>query len=282
MRGDVTNTGKPYEQLVRGIYDQILKLDGIENVDVRHDVKLAGISGIVHQIDVVWEFRLGGILHRVIVQAKDWGTRVDQGEILKFQAVLSDVPGQPRGVIVAKSGFQSGALDFAKSHGIVLYELREIRMADFAGRVREVVVDLVAFCPDFRKFNFEVDEDWAREQSITSLAIGAREDEMLLTNARGESIGSVHLVKHKMITPALEDFDWKLSELKFKEDTFLQTGDATHPRLKLLGMHSEVKVQKIANRVGISYEDLFESIFASVTGGDNYLIDGSGRVSRKE
>ena len=70
-------------------------------------------------------------------------------------------------------------------------------------------------------------------------------------------------------------------ELNFNQDTYLRTGDAALPLVKLKGMHANVKVRKTNDCVGVCFRDLFEMIFASVTGGDSYFIDPQGRVSRK-
>ena len=62
---------------------------------------------------------------KVIVQAKDWQHRVEQVHLLAFRQVLDDLPGQPRGIFVTRTGYQSGAKEFALAHGILLYELKE-------------------------------------------------------------------------------------------------------------------------------------------------------------
>jgi hypothetical protein len=46
--------------------------------------------------------------------------------LLCFLGVLADIPGQPRGIFVNENGFQKGALEVAKAHGIAAYEIREI------------------------------------------------------------------------------------------------------------------------------------------------------------
>jgi len=60
----------------------------------------------------------GGITYLTLIQAKDWAKAVDQGEALKFKAILDDIPGQPRGLSVARSGFQTGAEEVARGNGI--------------------------------------------------------------------------------------------------------------------------------------------------------------------
>jgi len=82
------NTGTDYEKLIRDIYDQILHLDGVKNVEVQHNVNLPGKSGAVHQIDVYWKFQRAGITREVIggwpTQALfwlEWGSSITEGSL---------------------------------------------------------------------------------------------------------------------------------------------------------------------------------------------------------
>jgi hypothetical protein len=118
-----SNSGVSYERLGQEIFREILGQSHVP-IDVRHNVTLQGKT-TTHQIDLYWEFKIGGICYTTVVQAKDWATPVGQGELLKFRAVLDDLPGQPRGIVVTKNGYQRGAEEYAHAHGIVLYELAE-------------------------------------------------------------------------------------------------------------------------------------------------------------
>ncbi|MEX2485053.1 MAG: restriction endonuclease, partial [Brumimicrobium sp.] len=101
------NTGIPYEKLNQQIFSILVNQDSVENVEVEHDVVIEGKT-TNHQIDVYWEFKIGGILYSTVVQAKHWDQNVNQGELLKFKAVLDDLPGQPRGIfITSKPEFDS-------------------------------------------------------------------------------------------------------------------------------------------------------------------------------
>ena len=117
-------TGKLYENLTQVIFETILGQKQFPNLKVERDIFLQGKTAS-HQIDVYWKFAFGGVPHEVIVQAKDWNRSVELGYLLTFKGVLDDLPGQPRGIYVTRSGYQSGAREFGLAHGILLYELRE-------------------------------------------------------------------------------------------------------------------------------------------------------------
>ncbi|MDP9150531.1 MAG: restriction endonuclease [Myxococcota bacterium] len=114
-------TGKSYELLTQQVFQERFA-NAIPVPVVRHNVRLQGIRAL-HQIDVYCEFELGGITYRTVVQCKDWSYPVEQEHLFAFKTILDDLPGQPRGVFVARSGIQRGARRFAEAEGIVLCEL---------------------------------------------------------------------------------------------------------------------------------------------------------------
>ena len=118
------NTGIPYEKLVQGIFQAIHDQEEVATITVEQNKTLKGKIS-THQIDVYWKFQMGGIEYEVIVQAKDWRSAVKQGDLFHFKCVLDDLPNQPRGIFVTRTGYQQGAKDFAAAQGIILYELDE-------------------------------------------------------------------------------------------------------------------------------------------------------------
>src|ERR1700730_10651395 len=105
-------TGKPYENLTQVIFQAILGQKEFPNLKVERDITIQGKTAC-HQIDVYWKFEFGGVSHEVIVQAKDWQKLVDQLHLLAFTKVLEDLPSQPRGIFVTRTGYQSGAKEWA-------------------------------------------------------------------------------------------------------------------------------------------------------------------------
>lgn len=158
------NTGLEYEKLTQLVFQQIVDADinGFQNIEVKHDVNITGKTA-THQIDVYWEFEVGGILYRNIVQAKDWKNKVPQKEIMTFKAILDDMPIGTSGIYVCKSGYQSGAIDYAKAHGINIYELRDPKDEDWEGYIRTVVVNLELNIPHYNNFNVTLDKQWIDE-----------------------------------------------------------------------------------------------------------------------
>ncbi len=117
-----------YELLTKEIFEAILNQSDVKNIAVRHNIILQGKT-TAHQIDVYWKFELGGITYQTIVQAKNWNYPISKGALLQFKEILNDLPGQPKGIFVTKSGYQKGATEVATANGIDLLQLKEIENA---------------------------------------------------------------------------------------------------------------------------------------------------------
>src|SRR4029077_8875572 len=86
-------------------------------LDLRRRARVRGRS-TTHEIDVWWEAEHKGFRRRVAFQCKDLARPVDQGEMLKFRAVLDDLDEEVHGVFVARGGYQRGAVMVAAMSSI--------------------------------------------------------------------------------------------------------------------------------------------------------------------
>lgn len=154
------NTGLPYERIVQSIFQAIVGQDRAKNIVVEHNVKLTGKSGEQHQIDVHWEFEVGGVSYKTLVSAKDWAGNVKKEQVLSFKTILDDIAGQPRGVIVAREGYQTGAEGFARHHGITLYVVRKPDDEFWEGRTKKLVLETQFYEPNYSRLGFVVDRTW--------------------------------------------------------------------------------------------------------------------------
>lgn len=113
------NTGSDFEEYVRHIYSVLLNFKD-EGIVVTTNATLRGITGANYKIDVYYEFLRAGVRHRVIIECKDWGSPVERDRINALESKIHDISGVI-GVIVSRSGYQSGAIDFAHKKGILAF-----------------------------------------------------------------------------------------------------------------------------------------------------------------
>jgi len=140
MDAQIFKAAIEYELLAKTIYQSILAKEGLGNNIANHNVSIRGRSGAAHQIDIHWEFCIAGINHLVLVECKNYGTSLTLEKARSFFAVIHDI-GNCRGIIITKTGFQSGVVEFCNHYGIGLKILRKPTEADWAGRTRIVRIN---------------------------------------------------------------------------------------------------------------------------------------------
>jgi len=278
------NTGKPYERLTRRVFEALLTQQTVRNLRVEHDVTLKGITN-EHQIDVYWEFETGGITYRTVVECKDWKEPVDQGTLFALHSVLQQLPGQPRGVVVARSGFQEGAELFAKAHGIVLYELRAPRDEDWKGFITTVNIKGQLLVPKIHGIEFKADDEWLTREmkrcGIPSMdaipplqgTLGA----MMLERDDGSFITSIgDIVEAHLCPKEIGPPEWR--EHVFPEPAYVATGVPNLPRILLRGLRASVElVVGYTKNMEIRLESLVGLILKEVTGGTFEMFDAEGK-----
>jgi hypothetical protein len=119
--------GTKYERLAAVAFRQIT------GQAVVHDLRLVGSSGVAHQIDAV----VGEPRKRVLIEAKDYDTKVGLGIVRDFWAVVDDVSPSDA-YIVTTEDFTKPAIQFARAKGIKLAVLRPPRGEDWGGLVQRI------------------------------------------------------------------------------------------------------------------------------------------------
>lgn len=238
------NTGVSYESLTQGFFQAILDQDSVKNVRVERNVKLGGRS-TVHQVDVFWSFEVAGVAYHTVVQCKDWNSRVKQEQVLAFSAVLDDIPGQPRGILVSKDGFQSGAESVAKAHGIALYRLREADEDYWAGRIKKIGVTMNLVVPAIGDVRLGFDSEWLkmRKEALgleaVALEYSGNAGEMELVDDSGAPVGTIANVLLEALPKDGKPHPLERREVTFAAPTYLLVPACQLSPLKLLGIQFE-------------------------------------------
>lgn len=96
-------------------------------IEVKNNIKITGKSGVKHPIDVYYEFEQNDIVHKVIIECKDWNKKVGKDRISVINDIKNDIPNST-GVIVSTCGFQSRAKELADHYWIILMEGTEVKL----------------------------------------------------------------------------------------------------------------------------------------------------------
>ena len=153
---EMKNKNIEYEILVKEIYKHLLRAEGFENIEVKHDVKILAKSGCTHQIDVYWEYKLGGEIHRIAIDCKNYSKKISIAKVRDFFGVIYDI-GNIKGVLVTRKGFQSGAKQFADYYTISLKELRKPDERDWENRVKTIDIKVIEFRKNVTNIHIELD-----------------------------------------------------------------------------------------------------------------------------
>jgi restriction endonuclease len=118
MNGDSAR-GHHLEQSIAGFLEQ-------HGYTVTTNVRVAGRSGAIHELDVVGDKSDGLTTFRLVVECKAWASSIDKEVIYKLGAELADL-GAARGIVVALSGWTAQAGQAAIQANIELWGPDELR-----------------------------------------------------------------------------------------------------------------------------------------------------------
>jgi hypothetical protein len=279
----VTNTGKAYEALTEQVFSRLLAQSSV-CVKVERDVVLAG-KATSHQIDVTFEFVMGTTTYRTIIQCKDWASAVKQEQVLAFHDVLGDIPGQPRGIMVARSGFQEGARKVAEHHGIQLYELREPRDEDWAGLIRAVVITMNLRAPQFDDVQLVIDESAVRAEVVArglagiEVKFSGHPAEAPVVFESGDRCDLNQILNQRVPQDGLGPVRVRH---EFNERVFVEVPGSPISRLPLLALEATITVTEHRDEMRVSLDHLIAYSFRDVLAGDVHFLGADGqRVGNK-
>ena len=104
------------EKLVAAIQQKLAP-----DAKVEHNVRRRGqITGVDRQIDVLLTQKIGQYEMMIVIDAKDYGVKVDTKGVEEFRGLVDDVRAH-KGVLVSPLGFTPAAHKTAERYGIELY-----------------------------------------------------------------------------------------------------------------------------------------------------------------
>lgn len=83
-----------------------------------------GVRG-THEIDVYVSFQQYGVRCTWVVECKYWKSNVTKDKVITLQGIVDDI-GADRGILISKTGFQSGAIKASRNSCITLTSLEDL------------------------------------------------------------------------------------------------------------------------------------------------------------
>ena len=261
-----------YEEIVQALYQALLEYEGVENINVQHNVTLSCKFNATAQFDVFWEFKKAGIVHRVAVECKNYNRCVTEGQVREFATKLQDV-GNMIGIMVTRIGYQSGAIETAKQHGIYLKKFQFPCDIDWRNKVRKASMTIHCFTLENIKCNFKFDIHWLSEYFKTheklTVKINAYNDTIFLINGEGKIIKSLWNIENEL--PRGEKTMKKLKySFPMGDDTFLKIPD--YDPIKLSSIDYEYDVNETIENVSVSADEIIRGLLSDIDGQENFFF----------
>lgn len=93
----------------------------LKEFNIDHDVKQKAPDGI-YQLDVFASFMALDVELKILCECKQYTSPVKRDKVELLESRLKSL-GMHKGVLLSTSGFQSGAIQYAKAHGIALIQV---------------------------------------------------------------------------------------------------------------------------------------------------------------
>lgn len=167
----MVNTGTEYELFVANLQQALLDAENYakqKNIKVEVNKLIFDNCGIERQFDIYWEYELGGLTYKTVIECKDYNSNVSVDKIDALIGKTKDIP-DLKAVLATKKGYQSGAKTKADQNKIDLLIVREQNDSDWIDTdgtlfIKKINVNLYVSTPaHIQNFSFTVDKEWIKE-----------------------------------------------------------------------------------------------------------------------
>ena len=143
--GKMKNTGESYENFVKTLQEALLQLETLgvqKNIKIETRKKITDNCGIDREFDLYWEYELGGITYKTIIECKDYNSAVSVEKIDALIGKIKDLP-DLKPVFATKIGYQSGAQKKAEQNKIDLLIVRKPLDSDWVDEQGKPLINKV-------------------------------------------------------------------------------------------------------------------------------------------
>lgn len=251
----MANTGKEYELFVAKLQQALLNAETIttqKNIQVEVDKKITDNCGIERQFDIYWEYELGGITYKTVIECKDYNSNVSVEKIDALIGKVHDIP-DLKAVFATKKGYQSGAKTKADQNKIDLLIVREQNDTDWTDEdgtplIKKICINMHLCMPaHIHKFEPVIDGEWVKENTTIDttkpISLSGLNNEIFIENTDTGETYSLHELASRLAP--LESKEYGVFEKIEKfNNAFIHHKDL---KLKLAGYKIEYSASKPTN-----------------------------------
>lgn len=164
--------GTKYEKLAAVVFKTLSKNDV-----VIHDLNLRGDGKKTsHQIDVTVQSRSSDVAKRILIECKDYDSKVGISIVRDFFGAISQIK-PDKAFVVTTQGYTKGAKTFADDEGITLAILKGFKEEDWNGRIKTV--------------HIKTEFIFMNQPTLKWVAANEQEERKFLANVNPKEIGKV-------------------------------------------------------------------------------------------
>ena len=121
----------------------------LPNFTIKHNQKVETYDG-TYQIDVLAEYTALGAKNTVLIECKKQSRSIEREIVATLDGKLRSI-GAQKGILISTAGFQGGAVQYAKIHGIALWQVCE-------NFIKHISNSINYPSPDIMKYQFLVEQ----------------------------------------------------------------------------------------------------------------------------
>ena len=152
--------GKDYEAFVQDLQQAILDSEELirqKNIHIERNKIIKDNLGINREFDLYWEYELGGLIYKTVVECKDYASKISVEKIDALIGKTRDIP-DLKPVFATKIGYQKGAQTKARANNVDLLVVRKQRDDDWEDKdgnplINKIAVD-IHYLPNTRITHF--------------------------------------------------------------------------------------------------------------------------------
>ena len=123
-------TPTEFEEYCKEILLGYAEKEKLPNFMIIHDTKLTAPDG-TYQIDIYASFTAMSVEFKVICECKRYKYSVNREKVVVLADKVKSL-GAHKGILLSTSSFQSGAIQYAKEHGIALIQVFDNNLAHYS------------------------------------------------------------------------------------------------------------------------------------------------------
>ncbi len=260
------NRNTEYEKFVQEVYQCLHEEEGLEKIEVQHNVNIPGKSGCNHQVDVYWEFEMLGEIYRIAVECKNYKSKMAIGKVRDFFGALYDI-GNIKGIMATKAGYQSGVLKFADYFNVSLKEVRE---------PLEINLSIIPLFIEIVNRTIIPDIDWMishgkikRRDEQPPISVTGAEEEIGIFNNAGDKITDFYQMKCELFDKHFKE----MQELKYIfqfDDGYIATREIG--RIKINSIEFTYNILSVTEKVSVGGREFAKALIKDIKTGKIKLI----------